>query len=97
MKIRQKKLRSEELKNFCQFIYVSGLLSFLENTYLVWLFQKVHKQYNAARLSACLIINLLFGYNFNPLHNFYGINYNTQIDGLSKDNVRGATWNAVSK
>ena len=97
MKIRHINICPEEHKNFCQFLYLSRLLSFLENTYLVWLFQKVYNQYNAARPSACLNINLLFGYNFNPTHNFYGINYNTQMDSLSKDNVRGAAWIATSK
>lgn len=97
MRIRQINICTEEPKNSFQFLYLGRLLSLLENTYLVWLFQKVHKQYNAARLSACLSINLLFGYNLNPSHKLYGINCNTQKDGLSKDIVRDATWNAVSK
>jgi len=85
VQLGQIKVCSEELKNFCQIIYVSRLLSFLENTVWSWLFQQVNNQYNTAGLSSRLNINLLYGYNLNPLHKFYGINCNTQIDELGKD------------
>lgn len=85
LKLGQINICSEELKNFCQFIYLSRLLSLLENTFWGWLSQLVNNQYNTAGLSSRLNINLLFGYNLNPIHKFYGINCNTQMDVPGKD------------
>lgn len=85
IKIGQINICSEELKNFCQLIYASGFLSLLENTFWSWLSQLVNNQYNTAGLSSRLNINLLFGYNLNPIHMLYGINCNTQLDVLGKD------------
>lgn len=85
MKIEEINICTNELTFRVQFFDSGRIRSLIIYTVGGWLFQLVNNQYNTAGLSSRLNINLLYGYNLNPLHKFYGINCNTQINELGKD------------